>query len=80
MPRDWKEDALHHKYDPLPEEPMHRKKARNCATSRESCPAHGAGRSFDGRGLPVRDVRQRRVVRRMGGAVLLHALHVDARG
>lgn len=28
MPSDWKEDALHHKYDPLPEEPRHRKKAR----------------------------------------------------
>ena len=25
---DWKEDSLHHKYDPLPEEPRHRKKAR----------------------------------------------------
>lgn len=28
MPSDWKEDALHHKYDPLPEEPRHRKKAK----------------------------------------------------
>lgn len=28
MPSDWKEDALRHKYDPLPEEPRHRKKAR----------------------------------------------------
>lgn len=25
---DWYEDVLHHKYDPLPEEPRHRKKAR----------------------------------------------------
>ena len=25
---DWKEDSLHHKYDPLPEEPRHSKKAR----------------------------------------------------
>lgn len=25
---DWHEDALRHKYDPLPEEPHHRKKAR----------------------------------------------------
>ena len=29
MPSDWKEDALHHKYDPLPEDaPRHRKKAK----------------------------------------------------
>ena len=28
MPSDWKEDALRHKYDPLPEEPRHRKKAK----------------------------------------------------
>jgi len=28
MPSDWKEDALHHKYDPLPDEPRHRKKAK----------------------------------------------------
>ena len=28
MPSDWKEDALRHKYDPLPDEPRHRKKAK----------------------------------------------------
>lgn len=28
MPSDWHEDALHHKYDPLPEEPRHRRKRR----------------------------------------------------
>ena len=28
MSSDWKEDALRHKYDPLPEEPRHRKKAK----------------------------------------------------
>lgn len=28
MPSDWKEDALRHKYDPMPEEPRHRKKAK----------------------------------------------------
>lgn len=25
---DWKEDAIHHKYDPLPDEPRHRKKSK----------------------------------------------------
>lgn len=25
---DWNEDKLHHKYDPLPDEPRHRKKAK----------------------------------------------------
>jgi len=28
MPSDWNEDALRHKYDPLPEEPRHRKKSK----------------------------------------------------
>ena len=28
MPSDWKEDAIRHKYAPLPDEPRHRKKAK----------------------------------------------------
>lgn len=27
---EWKEDALHHKYDPLPDEPRHKKKRKRC--------------------------------------------------